>query len=249
MDFHVIIPARYGATRLPGKPLLEIGGKPMIEWVYERAREAEARQVVVATDDVRVRDAVQAFGGMACMTSATHRSGTDRIAETATLLNLKDDTLIVNVQGDEPLIPAPLIRQVAQTLQENPAAAMATAAYPIADAADFNDPNIVKVVRDSNGNAMYFSRAPIPWPRTSAGRYSSDSHIALRHIGIYAYRAGFVREFSTWPACDPEEAEALEQLRALWHGKKIAVCVAHEEPGHGVDSQEDLARIRRELDS
>ncbi len=243
MKFHVIIPARYAATRLPGKPLLDIGGRPMIRHVYERASASGAASVTVATDDVRIADAVRGFGGAACMTAARHRSGTDRLAEAVALLGLDARAIVVNLQGDEPRMPPALIRQVAALLHER-GTAMATACHPLHDRATLADPDTVKVVRDVNGDALYFSRAPIPWPR-DAMRGEADAPVrAFRHIGLYAYRAEFIGRFAAWSPCALEEIEMLEQLRALWHGEKIAVCEAEEAPGPGVDTPADLERVR-----
>jgi 3-deoxy-manno-octulosonate cytidylyltransferase (CMP-KDO synthetase) len=234
---HIIIPARYASTRLPGKPLADICGKPLIRHVYERANQAGGRSVVVATDDERIREAVEGFGGRVVMTSEKHGSGTERIAEVIGKLGLGPEEIVVNLQGDEPLMPPGLIRQVANTLAAHASAAVATACRRLTDAAEFSDPNVVKVVRDAQGYALYFSRAPIPWPR-DAGPTSPTA--AFRHIGLYAYRAGFVARYVAWSPCPLEEIERLEQLRVLWHGGRIAVCEATEAPGIGVDTPEDL---------
>jgi 3-deoxy-manno-octulosonate cytidylyltransferase (CMP-KDO synthetase) len=244
---HVIIPARYASTRLPGKPLALIAGKPMIQHVYERAVESGADAVVIATDDERIRAAAEAFGARVCMTSSTHRSGTERLAEAIAQLELPDDEIVVNLQGDEPLMPPALIRQVADTLAAHPDAAVATACTVISTEVVFRDPNVVKVVCDGHGYALYFSRAPIPWPRESGAR-AVAAHMALRHIGLYAYRAGFVARYLTWPPSPLEEIEQLEQLRVLWHGERIVVCEAVAAPPLSVDTAEDLARARRLLE-
>ncbi len=243
---HVIIPARYDSTRLPGKPLRDIAGKPLIQHVYERALESGAQNIMVATDDTRIADVVVGFGGKACMTARDHHSGTERIAEVIRDFALDDDEIIVNLQGDEPLMPAGLIRSVADSLARRPEAAVATAMYPIPDAATFNDPNVAKVVCDRQGFALYFSRAPIPWPRSAdaASGTATISHEAFRHIGLYAYRAGFVVRYASWDACALEQIEMLEQLRVLWQGARIFVCQASEAPGPGVDTPEDLERVR-----
>lgn len=238
----VIIPARFGSTRLPGKPLLDIGGRPMIAHVVARAQESGASRVVVATDDERIQQAVAALGVETVMTAATHASGTDRLAETVKRLRIGENEIVVNVQGDEPLMPPALIRQVAETLAANSGAAVATACHAITDPAEFNNPNVVKVVCDAHGFALYFSRAPIPFPRTPG-----QGVRAHRHIGIYAYRAGFIARYAAWPACPLEEIEALEQLRVLWHGERIAVCEATSAPPVGVDTQDDLDNVRRLL--
>jgi 3-deoxy-manno-octulosonate cytidylyltransferase (CMP-KDO synthetase) len=241
---HIIIPARYASTRLPGKPLLDIAGKPMIVRVVERALQSGAKRVVVATDDSRIYEAVKSFGAEAVMTRADHPSGTDRLAETVAQLDLNDDDIVVNLQGDEPLMPPDLIRSVATALAAHPMAVMATACHAITDREDFLNPNVVKVVTDCEGFALYFSRAPIPWPRDVMSGLRSDPIRAFRHIGLYAYRAGFIGEYASWPACPPETTESLEQLRVLWHGRKIAVVEAQEAPAAGVDTPEDLERVR-----
>lgn len=241
----VVIPARYASTRLPGKPLLDIAGQPMVVRVMERARQSGAERIVVATDDARIYDTVLAFGAEAVMTRADHPSGTDRLAETIALLGLPDDAIVMNVQGDEPLMPPALIRQVADALVIHPSASMATACHVITRREDFTNPNIVKVVTDQEGMALYFSRAPIPWPRDAMQEKSTAPVKALRHIGIYAYRAGFVTRYAQWPACPLEQTESLEQLRALWQGEKIAVVEADEAPTAGVDTPEDLERVRQ----
>ncbi len=242
----VIIPARFASTRLPGKPLLDIAGRPMIAHVVARARESGASRVVVATDDERIQQAVTDLGVETVMTAATHASGTDRLAEAVTKLRIGANEIVVNVQGDEPLMPPALIRQVAETLAAN-AAAVATACHAISDPAEFNNPNVVKVVRDSSGFALYFSRAPIPFDRNRVRVCDSDPILCYRHIGIYAYRAGFIARYASWPACPLEEIEALEQLRVLWHGERIAVCEAASAPPAGVDTPDDLHNVRRLL--
>lgn len=236
---HVIIPARYASTRLPGKPLADIAGKPMIQHVYERARESGAQSVTVATDDARVRAACEKFGAKVAMTSATHRSGTERLAEAIRKLGLGPDEIVVNVQGDEPLMPPAVIRRTAETLAAHADAVVATVCCPIHDAAEFRNPNVVKVVRDARGYALYFSRAPIPHPR------DGGQPPAHRHIGLYAYRAGYVAQYLQLAPSPHEQAEQLEQLRVLWHGGRIAVWTTDEAPLLGVDSPEDLERVRR----
>jgi 3-deoxy-manno-octulosonate cytidylyltransferase (CMP-KDO synthetase) len=242
---HIIIPARFASTRLPGKPLLDIAGQPMIVRVLECARASGAQRVVVATDDERIRDAVAACGAEVVMTRADHPSGTDRLAETIALLDLDDAEIVVNLQGDEPLMPPRLIRQVADLLAAHPAAVMATACHAITQREDLLNPNAVKVVTDREGYALYFSRAPIPWPRDIMCGQSSAPIKAFRHIGLYAYRAGFVARYAAWPACPLESTESLEQLRVLWQGEKIAVVEAEEAPAAGVDTSEDLERVRK----
>lgn len=247
VSFDVIIPARYASSRLPGKPLADIAGKPMVQRVYERASESSAERVVVATDDMRVAEAVRAFGGEVCMTSAEHASGTDRLQEVATNLGLAADRILVNVQGDEPLIPPAVIDQVALNLAQNDAAGVATLAEPIVTVEDFLNPNIVKVVAEQSGLASYFSRAPIPWPRDAFAGDRSQLPQGLnprRHIGIYAYRAAQLNMFVSWPMAPLERFEALEQLRFLYHGQAIHVADAREEVPGGVDTAEDLERMR-----
>jgi 3-deoxy-manno-octulosonate cytidylyltransferase (CMP-KDO synthetase) len=242
---HIIIPARYASTRLPGKPLLDIAGKPMIVRVVECAQASGAERVVVATDDVRIHDAVTTFGAEVVMTRPDHPSGTDRLAETLDKLGVPDETIVVNLQGDEPLMPPRLVRAVADLLAARPAAMMATACHAIASREDFLNPNVVKVVTDHEGYAVYFSRAPIPWPRDVMLGKSTVPIKAFRHIGLYAYRAGFVARYADWPACPLETTESLEQLRVLWYGERIAVVEAEEAPAAGVDTPEDLERVRK----
>lgn len=243
MDFIVVIPARYASSRLPGKPLADIAGMSMIERVYRQALASGASRVVVATDDQRVFAAVQSFGGDVCMTKADHNSGTERLAEVVQQLALADDAVVVNVQGDEPFIPARIIHQVATNLVNQQLAEMATLAVAIEDQAELANPNTVKVVCDQQGYALYFSRAGIPFDRDA----QFSSQLALhyrRHIGIYAYRAGFIRRYINWPASVLEQLESLEQLRVLWYGEKIHVALALEYPPHGVDTPDDLAAAR-----
>jgi len=248
--FTVVIPARYASTRLPGKPLQVIAGKPMIQHVWEQACKSSAGQVVVATDDARIVEACQGFGAQVILTRADHNSGTDRLAEVAAALGLAADAIVVNVQGDEPLVPPAIIDQVAANLAANPQAAIATLAEPISDVAALFNPNVVKVATDRNGLALTFSRAPLPWARDAfaADRDSLPADVPYRrHIGIYAYRAGFLQDFVAWGPCWLENTECLEQLRALWHGVRIHVADALEAPPAGVDTQEDLDRVRRLL--
>jgi 3-deoxy-manno-octulosonate cytidylyltransferase (CMP-KDO synthetase) len=249
MTFRVVIPARYPSTRLPGKPLRMLAGKPMVQHVYERACASGAAEVIVATDDDRVVQACLAFGAPVLMTDPNHPSGTDRLAEVAALCGWKDEQIVVNVQGDEPLIDPALIDAVATLLQQHPDASMSTAAHAMDDPADVRNPNVVKVVTDARGLALYFSRAPIPWWRDGYGAGSEGitrlpQPQPLRHIGIYGYRAGFLKAFPALPPSPLEHIESLEQLRALWHGHRIAVHVADRAPGPGVDTPEDLARVR-----
>jgi 3-deoxy-manno-octulosonate cytidylyltransferase (CMP-KDO synthetase) len=240
VPFKVVIPARYASSRLPGKPLLPIAGKPMVQHVHECAKLSGAGEVVIATDDARIETAAAAFNATVCMTDTGHNSGTERLAEVATRMNWDDDTVIVNVQGDEPLIPPALIRQVAAGLSQHKQAAVATLATPLTDSHERADANIVKVVLDREGYALYFSRAPIPFERDGIADVET---VALRHIGLYAYRAGFLKHYSQLEPSPLESVEKLEQLRVLWHGMKIHVGLASEMPGPGVDAREDLARV------
>lgn len=248
--FKVVIPARYGSTRLPGKPLLDIAGKPMIVHVCQRALEADAEQVVVATDDQRIFDAVSDLGLQAVMTDSNHQSGTERIAEVARIMGWRDDEIVVNLQGDEPLIPPAYIRDAAQALAGQTQAGIATLAAKIAEADEIFNPNAVKVVLDKAGYALYFSRAPIPWNRSTF----PDNHDPaastlphLRHIGMYAYTVGFLQRYCRWSASPLESVEALEQLRILWHGEKIRVEIVDKTPEAGVDTEEDLRRVSLRL--
>ena len=247
MSFVVVIPARYSSSRLPGKPLADIHGKPMIEWVIERALQAGAERVIVATDDERIKRAIAHAGAEVCMTSVDQQSGTERLAEVCETLGLAPDTIVVNVQGDEPLIPPAVIRQVAEDLAANKAP-MATLAVPITEQEELFNPNAVKVVTDAAGYALYFSRAAIAWERDNfalAERVMRAPH--ARHVGIYAYRAGFIRQYVGWAPSPLEQIEALEQLRVLWHGERIHVAMALETPPAGVDTADDLERVRRYL--
>lgn len=285
LQFKVVIPARFASTRLPGKPLLDIGGKPMVIRVAEQAAQSGAAQIVIATDHQPIIAAARQNNFEACMTRVDHTSGTDRIAEVSAQQAWADDTIVVNVQGDEPLIPPALIRAVAQHLHEHPECAIATACHPIHDEAAMRNPNIVKAVLDKHGNALYFSRAPIPWPRDAginlslpAGQGDSSSSPrglregdaegighpsasplrgevrrgeppvrinALRHIGIYAYRASFLSEFGDLTPAPLELVESLEQLRALYHGYRIGVTITQDAPPSGVDTEQDLESARR----
>ena len=248
--FTVVIPARYASTRLPGKPLQDIAGQPMIQRVMERARESGASRVIVATDHPEVAKAVEAAGGEVCMTSPDHHSGTERLAEVIAHYGFADDQIIVNVQGDEPLIPPALIDQVAANLAAHPEAAIATLAEPIHEVSALFNPNVVKVATDIDGLALTFSRAPLPWARDAFARDRDSLPEGVpyrRHIGIYAYRVGFLADFVAWGPCWLENAESLEQLRALWHGVRIHVADARETMLPGVDTPEDLERVRRVL--
>lgn len=246
--FRVVIPARYASVRLPGKALQPIAGKPMVQWVFERARAAGAAEVLIATDDARIADAARAFGALAVMTDPRHASGTDRIAEVARARHWSGDEVIVNLQGDEPLMPAALIGQVAALLDSDAGADIATLAAPIGSAAELLDVNAVKVVADARGRALYFSRAPIPWNRggASAGLTSqTDTGGALRHIGIYAYRVAALLKLAALAPSPLERREKLEQLRALENGLTIRVAPAVEPPGPDVNTPADLAHVAR----
>jgi 3-deoxy-manno-octulosonate cytidylyltransferase (CMP-KDO synthetase) len=250
MTTRVVIPARYASERLPGKPLVDIAGWPMIRHVWARAVESEAGEVLVATDDERIAAACAGFGAEAEMTSADHVSGTDRIAEIADRRGWDEDDIVVNVQGDEPLIPPRTIRQVAELLQGRPEADMATLCTPIHALDDFLDPNVVKLVMREDGAALYFSRAPIPWHRDGAAAgIASQTRFAesLRHLGIYAYRCRALSALSAAAPCPLEHAERLEQLRAMWLGMTILAAVAVEVPGHGVDTPAQLEAVRERL--
>ncbi|MBU3058449.1 3-deoxy-manno-octulosonate cytidylyltransferase [Pseudomonas indica] len=250
IDFTVVIPARFASSRLPGKPLQDIAGKPMIRHVWEQAGRSGASRVVVATDDARIVEACRAFGAEVLLTRVEHNSGTDRLAEVAAQLGLASDAIVVNVQGDEPLIPPSIIDQVAGNLAAHPEAGIATLAEPIEDVASLFNPNVVKVVADLDGLALTFSRAPLPWARDAFAQSKESLPVGVpyrRHIGIYAYRAGFLHDFVSWGPCWLENTESLEQLRALWHGVRIHVADALEAPPAGVDTPEDLERVRRLL--
>jgi 3-deoxy-manno-octulosonate cytidylyltransferase (CMP-KDO synthetase) len=247
VSFTVLIPARMASTRLPDKPLADLGGLPMVVRVAQRAAQAGALRVVVATDDRRVAEACAAHAVPSVMTRSDHASGSDRLAEACEHLGLDGDDIVVNVQGDEPLIDPALIGACAQLLAKRSDCSVATAAHAIADPQDLRNPNVVKVVLDLAGRALYFSRAPIPWWRDGSqeGLPALPPEPALRHIGLYAYRAGTLRRFPAMAAAPLERTEALEQLRFLWHGERIAVAVADHAPAAGVDTPEDLARVRR----
>ena len=250
--FRVVIPARFASTRLPGKALLPIGGRPMLQWVYERASSAGAREVFIATDDERIASAARAFGAEVIMTARTHASGTDRIAEVARSRNWGAQEIVVNVQGDEPLIPAVAIAQVARLLPAHPAGDIATLATALESLEELLDPNVVKVVTDTDGMALYFSRAPIPWNSDSApAGLASQSNFAgaRRHRGIYAYRVAALLRLAQLPCGMLEQREKLEQLRALEHGLRIYVEEALERPGPDVNTLADLERVRAQIAS
>ena len=241
LSFKVVIPARYASTRLPGKSLLEIAGKPMVVRVAEQAKLSGANEVVIATDFEKIMQVASEHNLQALMTRVDHESGTDRIAEVAQTLNWADDVIVVNVQGDEPLIDPILIQQVAAHLANSKDAVMATACHAIHDEASLLNPNIVKVIIDANGNALYFSRAPIPYPRDEIYKQNIQAH---RHIGIYAYRVGFLKKYALLTVTELEKIESLEQLRVLQHGYKIGVAITKNAPASGVDTQADLDYVR-----
>ncbi len=247
--FTVLIPARMASTRLPGKPLADISGLPMVVHVARRAMASGAQDTLVVTDSDAIALACTAHGVRSLMTRADHLCGSDRLAEACELLGLSDESVVVNVQGDEPLVRPELIASVAAQLHLHPASPMATAAHPIASLDEFLDANVVKVVVDATGQALYFSRAPIPHRRSPNGapHYCLPDPAPLRHVGLYAYRAGFLQAFPLMPAAPLERTESLEQLRALWHGHSIRVHITETEPGIGVDTPEDLARVRKIL--
>jgi 3-deoxy-manno-octulosonate cytidylyltransferase (CMP-KDO synthetase) len=248
VPFHVIIPARFAASRLPGKPLVDVAGRPLIQWVWDCARASGAASVIVATDDARIRSVAAGFGADVAMTSAGHLSGTDRIAEVVRARGWDSEAIVINLQGDEPLMPPAVLSRVAAALVEHPDCGIATAAAPISSLAEFLDPSCVKALRSRSGEALYFSRACVPWPRdaAAAGRPDDFSH-AFRHIGIYGYRVRSLLEFAGWPPTPLETTEKLEQLRALENGMRIQVVVLQEAPPAGVDTPEDLEAVRARL--
>jgi 3-deoxy-manno-octulosonate cytidylyltransferase (CMP-KDO synthetase) len=247
--FHVIIPARFAASRLPGKPLLMIGDRPLIQWVWQRARASGAASVLLATDDERIRSVALGFGADCLMTSQHHASGTDRIAEVVRLKGFGRDEMVVNLQGDEAMMPAEVVAGVAQALENAPRADIATAVAPIQSLREFLDPNCVKALRANDGRALYFSRAPVPWPRDSVAADQPTRFAgAWRHIGIYAYRVHSLLQFAAWSPSPLEETEKLEQLRALEHGMHIHLVALPTVPPAGVDTPEDLERVRAMLD-
>lgn len=244
--YHIVIPARFGSTRLPGKALADIHGKPMIWWVWHRACQSSAASVIVATDHPEIATIMQSAGAQVAMTRDDHPSGTDRLAEVADQQQWNDDTVVVNLQGDEPMMPVVNLEQVALELARHPVASVATLSEPIATLDDFSNPAVVKVVATAEGNASYFSRAMIPFPRGGAKEHATELlHSARRHVGLYAYRCGFLREFVAWPPAPTEKLESLEQLRALYHDRVIRVQPALESVPVGVDTFEDLELVRR----
>ncbi|WP_373018753.1 3-deoxy-manno-octulosonate cytidylyltransferase [Thiomicrorhabdus sp.] len=247
MAFTVIIPARFESSRLPGKPLMEIEGKPMIEWTWLQAKKSGANRVIIATESRDVQHICESFGAEVCLTADHHQSGTERIAEVIEIADIQGDEVIVNVQGDEPMLPPELIHQVADGLLAHPEISMATLCEPIEDVETVFDPNAVKVSRDVANRAINFSRAPLPWSRDTFSQTIKtlpDNLAYKRHIGLYAYRAGFVKQYVSWPECALEQVEKLEQLRVLWHGEKILVLDAFCDAGVGVDTEADLQRVR-----
>lgn len=250
MSYIVIIPARYDSSRLPGKPLLDLCGKPLIQHVYERALSGNASQVIIATDDERIQATAIDFGATVCMTRKDHPSGTDRLAEVVLALDLNENEIVVNLQGDEPMMPAVLLDQVADALKASTFASISTLCEQINTSEQAFDPNIVKVVTDHSGHALYFSRAPIPWWRDKYHRDSTQAvelKSCFRHIGLYAYRVGFLKLFPQLPVCEPEQIECLEQLRALFYGHRIKVNIASADAGIGIDTPADLDKLRRIL--
>ena len=246
--FRIVIPARYASVRLPGKPLVDLGGRPMIAWVHSAALASGAEEVIVATDDERIVAACTDFGADVAMTRHDHASGTDRVAEVAALRGWAEDTIVINIQGDEPLLPPELVQQVAGLLAAQPSAEMATLVTPVTTLEEWLDPNMVNVIADRRGHALYFSRAPIPWPRgadtVAAGQPAQLPSQAQRHIGLYGYRVGALRRLTAEPPCELEAIERLEQLRALWLGFTILTAEACREPPRGVDTTEDLEELR-----
>jgi len=238
--FHIVIPARYASSRFPGKPLVEINGKTMLQHVYDVAKKSSASSIIIATDDQRIMDAAQIFCDQVLMTSDQHHSGTDRLAQVSQIKQWTDDEIVVNLQGDEPLTPVALLQQVANNLHCNQAASIATLSTPLLNIKEMDDPDIVKLVTDADGYALYFSRASIPFQRDGEERTISHCH---RHLGIYAYRVSFLNAYSQMPQCELEMTEKLEQLRAMYHGHKIHAQQAIKLPGPGIDTPEDLEKI------
>lgn len=250
MSFIVIIPARYESSRLPGKPLLDINGKPMIQWTWQQAKRSGAERIIIATESAQVQTVCESFGAEVCLTSDQHQSGTERIAEVIRSCFLEDDAIIVNVQGDEPMLPPELIHQVAEGLVNHPQVDMATLCEPIDSVDTVFDPHAVKVTYNAQHHAINFSRAALPWSRETFltdQRTLPDNFAYKRHIGLYAYRAGFVQKYVQWPECALEQVEKLEQLRVLWHGEAILVLDAICDAGVGVDTAADLEQVRKRL--
>lgn len=253
MQFHIIIPARYASTRLPGKPLRLLAGKPILQHVFEQAARSKAKSIIIATDDDSIKQFAESIGAKVCMTSALHTSGTERLAEVIANNNFAEDDIILNLQGDEPLMPPACLDQVASLLLNNTDCKMASLCEPISTAEDLFDPNVVKVVLDKHQHAIYFSRAPVPWHRDAfrdnRRALPVEADIYFRHIGLYAYRAGFIKAYLAMAPSPIEQVESLEQLRVLWHGDKIAMAIAQEIPGPGIDTEEDLQKVEAMLAS
>ncbi len=252
MQFHIIIPARYASSRLPGKPLRQLAGKSILQHVYEQASKSKASSIIIATDDERIQQTAEAFGAEVCMTSSEHNSGTERLAEVIEKKAFAENEIILNLQGDEPLMPSVCIDQVASLLQSQPECKMASLCEAITNAEDLFDPNVVKVVLNRHKQAIYFSRATIPWHRDAFAKSKTEipksTDPFYRHIGLYAYRAGFVKQYLKLPASPLEKIESLEQLRVLWHDYKIAMAVASQSPGPGIDTEADLKQAERLLE-
>ncbi len=246
MQFHIIIPARYASTRLPGKPLRQLAGKAILQHVYEQANKSQAKSVIIATDNELIKQAAESFGASVCMTSTEHTSGTERLAEVIDIKGFDENDIILNLQGDEPMMPSVCLDQVAALLVEHTDCKMASLCDPVTSAEDLFDPNVVKVVLDKRKHAIYFSRAPLPWHREAFAQNTkvlpSESDLYYRHIGLYAYRAGFIKTYLKLTPSPIEKVESLEQLRVLWHGEKIAMDIAQESPGAGIDTEEDLKK-------
>jgi len=246
MSFRIVIPARFASTRLPGKPLVDICGKPMIAHVIEQAKKSNADEVIVATDSNEIADAISAINVRVCLTRADHQSGTERLSEVIEQLGFDDDQILINLQGDEPMMPPVCLNQVAEALEQESALKMATLCTPLSDIDELFDPHAVKVVRDINDYALYFTRAAVPWSRDCFGESSRtlpQQQQYQRHIGLYGYRAGFIKQYLQWPSSDIEKTESLEQLRVLYYGEKIKVITAQIPPGPGVDTSDDLKRV------
>lgn len=246
MSFRIVIPARFASTRLPAKPLREICGKPMIAHVIDRARQSQAEEVIVATDSKEIADAISDLDVRVCMTHENHQSGTERLSEVIEQLGFDDDQILINLQGDEPMMPPVCLNQVGQALEKDANLKMATLCTPLTDIEELFDPHAVKVVRDINDFALYFSRAAVPWSRdcfNDAPRELPKNQEYQRHIGLYGYRAGFIRQYLEWKSSDIEKTESLEQLRVLYYGEKIKVITAETPPGPGVDTLDDLNRV------
>ena len=246
MSFRIVIPARYASTRLPGKPLVDICGKPMIERVIDQAKKSNAEEVIVATDSSKIADAISSLDVRVCITRENHQSGTERLSEVIEQLGFSDDQILINLQGDEPMMPPVCLNQVADALGQDNDLKMATLCTPLSDIDELFDPHSVKVVRDINQYALYFTRAAVPWSRnnfSSTPRKLPQEQQYQRHIGLYGYRAGFIRQYLQWPSSDIEKTESLEQLRVLYYGEKIKVITAETPPGPGVDTSDDLKRV------